>query len=138
MTFVYLSHYFLLQISSNGLISFGREYEEFIPNPFPISQFVVAPYWDDITLISSGSVQYELINRTGGSSVHLLDQVEQFISQEVGNNFRASWMLVARWINVCFSGRSPCDAVSDLLIGSPLEQSISLCPHSETPSRWPL
>ena len=72
----------------------------------------MAPYWDDVTLVSSGSVQYSLISRSAGQNVQLLDRVEEFLSQEIGNRIRASWMLVAKWINVCYSGQSQCDQVS--------------------------
>ena len=103
----------LFQISSNGLISFASSFTSFIPQRFPIAELVVAPYWDDVTLVSSGSVQYSLISRSAGQSVQLLDRVEEFLSQEIGSRVSASWMLVAKWINVCYSGQPRCDQVSE-------------------------
>ena len=52
-----------MQISSNGLISFGAPYAAYAPTAFPIAQKVVAPYWDDINLRVRGLVLYTALIR---------------------------------------------------------------------------
>ena len=100
------------QISSNGLISFGSSFTAFSPFQFPILEPVVAPYWDDITLVLRGAVRYGVISRREGSNVNLLNKAEEFVSERQGISFQASWMLVAKWDDVCAVSNVQCDLVS--------------------------
>ena len=80
------------------MVSFGERYHDYTPKEFPIAQVaVVAPYWDDIELISSRQLRYQIVS--GASS--LITQVNNFVSRNSGVAFNANWILWAYWHNVC-------------------------------------
>ena len=97
-----------LQISSNGLISFGVQFTAFRPQTFPISVNVVAPYWDDINLNLKGVVRYAVVDDSHPTLSCLLELTNDLIREEENVEFEASWLLVARWIDVCPFGDSNC------------------------------
>ena len=91
-----------MQVSSNGLISFGSEFTGYAPQTFPISAAkVVAPYWDDIYLSQKGVVRYAVITHSHPTLSFWLNQTNEFIKKKNNAEFKASWLLVARWIDVC-------------------------------------
>lgn len=104
-----------LQVTTNGLFSFGRSVSHSLPNLFPgtgSSNFLVAPFWANNDLSNRiGHVSYEV--HTSSSSSQLLDLVNTFISQQQQSNFSATWLLVSEWMNVHQSDR-PTDIVSPL------------------------
>ena len=93
-------HY--MQVSSNGLISFGTSFTSFIPQTFPIFVNVVAPYWDDTDTRIKGVVRFDVITPSHPTLSCLLELASDLIREEyVDVDFKASWLLVARWIDVC-------------------------------------
>ena len=102
----------LIQISSNGLISFGTSYTAFRPQTFPIPQRVVAPYWDDLDLRVKGEVRYTVITAANSTQSHLLTTANEFISSVEDTEFTAEWMLVAYWVDVCPFGDQTCTQVN--------------------------
>ena len=92
-----------LQIHSIGLISFDRH--TFItPVPqslFPISSNVIAPYWAGIDLRNKGIVRYATVTRSHPTLSCLLDRTNDLIEVLQNVEFNATWVLVARWIDVC-------------------------------------
>ena len=104
--------YIHLQISSNGLISFGVQFTAFRPQTFPISVNVVAPYWDDIDLRTKGVVRYAVVDDSHPTLSCLLELTNDLIREEENVEFKASWLLVARWIDVCPFGDSNCIEVN--------------------------
>ena len=101
-----------MQISSNGLISFGSRFTSFVPQSFPISSNVIAPYWDDIDLRNKGVVRYTVVTRSHPTLSCLLDLTNDLIEELENVEFNATWVLVARWIDVCPFGDSSCFEVS--------------------------
>ena len=92
------SHCLLLQVSTNGLISFGTAYTNYDVRTFPIEVPVVAPYWADIHT-ANGRVVYRIADET------LLGNINTFISSREGTIFAGSFALVVRWDRVCpYSG----------------------------------
>ncbi len=92
-----------IQVITNGLLSFGRIYLNYIPSRFPLGSddnFLVAPFWADVDIQSYGigSIAYEVHNHTSASS--FLDGVSKFISNETGTQFTGRWMLLAEWNDV--------------------------------------
>lgn len=85
-----------VQISSNGLISFGESYTVYIPSKFPINRKVVAPYWTDIDLRNQGEVRFFVIEES-----ELQSQVDTFISCMKNVQFVSAWILAVRWIDTC-------------------------------------
>ena len=86
------------QVSSNGLISFTSPYMNWKPQSFPMSNQVVAPYWDDSDTRLKGFVKYGVITRDHPC---LLDLTSGFISSREGVEFEASWLLIAHWVDIC-------------------------------------
>lgn len=99
------NHVFLSQVSTNGLVSFGRPFTSRDPTTFPATtsdvfwRYIAAIFWADWLTIGSGKVSWEL--HTANSSQSLLEQVDDLIQREYGDtNFTGSWMLVTSWENV--------------------------------------
>ena len=102
-----------MQISSNGLISFGSPFTSFSPRLFPIVQQVIAPYWDDIILTNRGTVFYDSFNAQNG--LKALKTVSNFINSvqwEQTDQFEASSVVVVYWRDTCPFGDSRCSKVS--------------------------
>ena len=94
---VFLFH----QINTNGILSMGRSFTQYLPHFFPVgSRYLVAPFWDDINTEAHGDISY-LVYTTGSS---LLDTVNTIISDEENTNFIGHWMLVAEWDSVAELG----------------------------------
>ena len=99
---------FLLQVISNGAISFGQAFLNSNPEVFPSSSgevfwsYLAAPFWADISTTQSGSVSWEIHENL--ESPDLLAQVDNLIQQEYGDmNFNGLWMLIGFWENVQFT-----------------------------------
>ena len=91
------------------MISFGQQFTEWFPSIFPYSNYaLVAPFWDDTDLSSTGAVYYEVITRDNGLSV--IDQVDTYISNNQSISFSADWILVVKWLNVCPDGDHFCSS----------------------------
>ena len=95
----------LMQINTNGFLSFERPVEDFSPDlfPEPHTTYLVAPYWADINIdnaLELGQISYEV--HTADSDSTLLSQVSFFISEqwEDSEEFIGRWMLVAEWNDV--------------------------------------
>lgn len=61
-------------------------------------EYIVAPYWSDISTRSVGTVSYEI--HTNESSLELLHTVSKYIRHQEQNQFSGTWMLVAEWNRV--------------------------------------
>ena len=101
-----------MQIMSNGLITFGSRFGSHIPQSFPISFNVIAPYWGDIDLTNKGVVRYATVTHSHSTLSCLLDLTNDLIEEIENVEFNATWVLVARWIDVCPFGNSRCLEVS--------------------------
>ena len=100
-----------MQISSNGLLSFGTSFPNYFPSPFPLtSAVVIAPFWDDIRLTNRGIVEYGIV--TSASSSNIIDEVETFLELNQNVELELNWVLVAKWVNVCPFGNSNCAQVN--------------------------
>ncbi|XP_019853771.1 PREDICTED: alpha-tectorin-like [Amphimedon queenslandica] len=93
-------YYKIAYVCSNGLVSFNTSYASYTPELFPLSvEFppVIAPYWDDIVLVGSRELRYQVIS--GSSSI--ATQVNNFLTSYTGKPFNLDWLLWAYWYNVC-------------------------------------
>ena len=93
----------ILQISTNGLISFDQQYLSWWPIPFPYGRSripVLAPFWADFDYRNNlpfSSVCYRAYQRKGSPSPFeqaFLDEVDARLSDP---EFRVEWMLVVTW-----------------------------------------
>ena len=107
-TLVCTYYKFILQISTNGIFSFGQECLQDSPLPFPSSDatiyfsHLVAPYWSNIDTRLDGHVNYEVHTMGERSTFNdYLGRVSSLInSEEDDPDFIGSWMIVATWDNV--------------------------------------
>ena len=111
--YMYTQSIHIMQISNNGLISFGiRIFTDSTPQLFPIPFNVIAPYWANINLRNKGGVRYATVTRSHPTLSCLLDLTNNFIEDQQKVEFNATWLLVARWIDVCPFDDSSCSEVS--------------------------
>ena len=116
-----LYHCLKSQISNNGLIYFTSRppFTRMFPLLPDLSRFsfyyVVAPYWDNIDLSVKGEVRYDVVTSSTNHPTLscLLELTSDLIREEENVEFEASWLLVARWIDVCPFGDSNCVEVCD-------------------------
>ena len=95
-----------VQIGTNGIVSFGREYSHFNSEPFPTERaasyyaYVVAPFWADADARLEGAVYYET-HTAGNSDIsnERLDTVNAFILA-VHEPFFGTWMMLVTWDRV--------------------------------------
>ena len=90
-----------LQVHVNGSVTFGESVcVNHSPQFFPAADvMVVAPYWDDISLLSPNARLGYVV--TDDTSNPLMEQVKVFLSDKRGRKFDPLMILVAQWISVC-------------------------------------
>ncbi len=88
----------LLQINSQGVLSFGNFVLEAEPQPFPGSVPVIAPYWDMVDLKRGGSVYYRTSNEPDLLQQAQDDVLSQFPDLE--GFFVPTSVFVATWLEV--------------------------------------
>lgn len=88
-----------IYVTTNGLISYGLPFSEYVPYPFPTFGFTgVAPYWTDIDIRNGGRIYYrELDDRTG-----IISRIDAEIRRAFPTfaNYRSSLALVATYDRV--------------------------------------
>ena len=91
----------LVQISTNGLISFDVPLSEFDGVGLPIQHFkLILPFFIDIdTTINSGRVYYRQT-----TDPLLVCRVSAYVREKRldADNFQASWVFIATWHNVSY------------------------------------
>ena len=92
-----------LQVSENGVISFGDKWFFDKPKRFPTrdrniqNRYVVAPFWSDNDIRRAGTVRYVLIEN---GTNPIVQNVTALIQREHNQNFQANTMLIAQWDHV--------------------------------------
>ena len=93
----------LIQVGTNGIISFQQPFTHHIPSLFPSeltfisSAYLLAPFWSDVDIGIYGSIFYEVHNN---SNSLLISQVNRFLSNYTETDFNGTWMLVVQWDEV--------------------------------------
>ena len=80
-----------MQVGSNGIISFGRVYNNGTNEEFTrllTGKYLVAPFWDDINISDGGTISYETFE-----SGYYLEQVNAYIQRQRQNAFQGTWMM---------------------------------------------
>lgn len=107
----------VIQIGSNGILSFGSAYNPFLNQELPVPDvYLVAPYWDDVdTRFGSGQISFE-IHQSG----YFLEEVSEFIRRRRSAvTFTGTWMLIVYWDAVhpffgLFSTEVCCDVIINI------------------------
>jgi len=93
----------LLQVNTNGVISFLVQVSQYTPDTFPLdgNRRLVAPFWADVDTRKGGDVFYRET-----TDPNLLQQATNHVTATyVGHqNFRATWLFIATWNEVAFFG----------------------------------
>lgn len=68
-------------------------------NSFPdvINSHIVAPFWSNNDIRSSGMVRYEVHNGSSAASRDLLSTTGEVIANTTGETFQGVWMLLVEW-----------------------------------------
>ena len=100
----------ILQIGTNGVISFGKPFHLWHPRQFPsndppvYSANILAPYWSDNDIRKSGNISYGSFQYTDGAEGinNLLEDVSLHIRTFYSNalDFQGNFMIVAQWNQV--------------------------------------
>lgn len=95
--------YVLLQVNTNGDLTFLSALSTFTPSPFPYQQNtqIVAVYWCDIDTRKGGDIWYRettdpVLLQKASTEIHTV------FPQQSG--FNASWIFVTTWSKVAFYG----------------------------------
>lgn len=102
-----------MQISPNGLVSFGNKTSGYFPQAFPLDiegTAIIAPFWSDVdtTAWNESIVYYHQYNKHAGEAEEqylnmLSTEVTSIQNQSSVNNrtdFQANWALVVTWDSV--------------------------------------
>lgn len=101
----------MMQVATNGILSFGEAYNSYEPETFPgvstgvQNGYLIAPFWDDVDISGGGgSVYYQTFSSEDTDNPLTntnLNAVNSYINSVHGdNNFAGVWMLVAHWDQV--------------------------------------
>ena len=104
----------LLQVNTNGAISFIRQVSQFTPDPFPLdnNRRLIAPFWADVDTRRGGNVSYRESNDFS-IRARVSDEIRRYFVRQ--RAFFASWVFVATWSNVGhFGSFSKVALISDL------------------------
>ena len=102
---VVMMAFFSLQMSTNGILSFGVEFPHFSAALFPTESaatyfdFAVAPYWTDNDARLNGRVSWEMYS-TGDSTLtdDIIDNVNTFINTNTNEtDFVGNFVFVGSW-----------------------------------------
>lgn len=88
---------FLLQVNTNGVLSFRSPFFDFVPRPFPLStnEILIAPFWDDFNVLQGGQILFRQSN-----DGDLLTQVGTAISDAFMWEFSPTLLFIATWDGV--------------------------------------
>jgi len=96
---------FLIQVNTNGVISFIVQVSQYTPDSFPLgnNRRLVAPFWADVNTRVAGEVFY----RETSDPALLQQATEDIRSSFVEHReFKATWLLIVTWYEVAFYGAS--------------------------------
>ena len=93
-----------MQVSTNGVVSFGYDFTDSISRPFPLStsDILLAPFWDDSNVEIGGQILFRLSdNQT------LLYQVGYIIYDHLEYYFTPTMLFIVTWNRIPEFGGSP-------------------------------
>ena len=108
-------------MNTNGIISFRLTFTEFIPQRFPLNNFIplIAPFWDDVDIRRGGNIFFRLTD-----NANLLqrarDQLQGLFPSSA--NFTPTTLFIATWDRVAGYGQG--SQVSAYIIASYYNNSL--------------
>ena len=73
-----------------------------MPQTFPISAKVIAPYWN---INTANQLNYTIIKSDISELTKIIDLVNNYLAYNFSINFNADWILVAQWMNTNTSNK---------------------------------
>ena len=107
----------ILQVNTNGILSFRSQFTAFFPQRFPLfGSPLIAPFWDDVNINRFGNIFYRQT-----SSATLLQRVRNELQElfPSSGNFNPTRLLIATWDRVAEFGSGsqvPCCIISVCLL----------------------
>ena len=96
-----------LQISVNGVISFGEHFPLYSPELLPGTTAIVhfayllAPFWVDGDLRRGGNITWEiLVAGSGGLADEYIEQVSEFINERENASFVGTWLMIVHFDSI--------------------------------------
>ena len=86
-----------MKVNKNGLISFEQNYTYHMPQTFPISGKVIAPYWN---INTASQLNYTIIKTDISELTKTINLVNNYLAYNFSINFNADWILVAQWMDI--------------------------------------
>lgn len=91
----------ILQINSNGIVSFAVSYNQYNPEPLLIDgKYFIAPYWSDVDTRGIGDIYFR--TTTDDCLLSLAREIIQRGTCQVNevSRFKPKWLLIATWYQV--------------------------------------
>ena len=84
----------IMQVSTNGVVSFGANFTDYDSRPFPLStsDILIAPFWDDSNVENGGQVLFRL-----SDSQTLLNKVGSTINDTLEFDFIPTMLFIVTW-----------------------------------------
>ena len=98
---IFISSTVILQINSNGIISFEASYNDYNPRPLLFrGKYFIAPYWADVDITGIGHIYFK--TATDDCLLSLVKEVIQRGTCQVTevSRFKPKWLLIATWYQV--------------------------------------
>ncbi len=107
---------YLIQVNTNGVLSFANFFLDFTPSPFPLTSqddILIAPFWADhnVGAFMGGQIFFRF-----SSNSLLLDQVGSIISKGFTTDFTPEVLFIATWDRVAAFAAQFSGLVSKILI----------------------
>ena len=86
-----------MQVSTNGVVSFGAPFTSFASRPFPLStsDVLIAPFWDVSNVQNGGQILFRLSdNQT------LLNEVGSTINDTLEFDFTPTMLFIVTWSGI--------------------------------------
>ena len=117
-----------LQLSTNGIISFGVEFPQFLASLFPTDSadiyfdYAVAPYWSDNDARLNGRVSWDMYSSGESEDTdNIIDTVNQFINANTNEtDFVGTFVFVGFWEEM-----HPYPAGASSILAEPYLSSVS-------------
>ena len=87
----------IMQVSTNGVVSFGATFTDYDSRPFPLStsDILIAPFWDDSKVKIGGQILFRLSdNQT------LLNKVGSTINETLEFDFTPTMLFIVTWSGI--------------------------------------
>ena len=86
-----------MQVSTNGVVSFGATFNDYYSRPFPLStsDILIATFWDNLDVKNGGQVLFRLSdNQT------LLNKVGSTINDTLEFDFTPTMLFIVTWSGI--------------------------------------